>query len=69
MTITKRWWVFWDGKTPWTSYSDSKYFENEEEAKAFCEELLEDGDVYEVRIEENLTYIKGKEERNEYYEY
>lgn len=70
MTIIKRWWVFWYAETPWHTYSEgSSFFENEGAAEAFCEAMLEDEDVYKVRIEEHLTYIKGKEERNEHCEY
>lgn len=70
MTITKRWWVSWDAETDWHTYSEgNEYFENEDEAKAFCEKKLKDEDVYRVRIAEHLTYIKEKEERNEHYEY
>lgn len=70
MTVIKRWWVFWYAETPWNGDSEgSSFFKNEDEAKAFCETMLDDEDVYKVRIEEHLTYIKKKEERNEHCEY
>lgn len=70
MRKIKQWWVSWYAETCWHTYSEgSRCFENEDEAKVFCETMLKDEDIYRVRITEHLTYIKEKGERNEYCEY
>ena len=66
MKTIRRWWVAWYVETPWYTddLGDDRYFDNEDEAKAFCEQMLKDKDISKVRIEEHLTYIKEKKERN-----
>jgi len=55
----KNWYISWSGTTIWgEDYSDSAYFNNEEEALAFSHELLEKETVDYVNLNESIAWRK-----------
>ena len=53
--------VSWSGVTIWEEdYSDSAYFDNEREAREFCEELKRREGIYFINCEHSIIWRREK---------